>query len=74
MAATESGIVGQQRRGMAALRDTVADSYPSADRDDQRAVQGECVERPDTHGWDDVDHLELATLSVAGGVTRCPRG
>lgn len=28
-----------------------------------RLYKASCVYGPDTNGWDDVDHLELATLS-----------
>ena len=41
---------------------TVADSFDCDRRDDQRALQDECVYGPDTHGRDDADELELATL------------
>ena len=43
---------------------TVADSYDCARGDDQRALQDRVwVYGPDATGWDDVDELDLATLS-----------
>lgn len=43
---------------------TVADSYDNAFAETTNGLyKTECVYGPDTHGWDDVDELELATLS-----------
>jgi putative transposase len=43
---------------------TVADSYDNALAETTNGLyKTECVYGPDTHGWDDVDELELATLS-----------
>ena len=43
---------------------TVADSYDNALAETTNGLyKAECVYGPDTHGWDDVDQLELATLS-----------
>jgi putative transposase len=43
---------------------TVADSYDNALAETTNGLyKAECVYGPDTVGWDDVDHLELATLS-----------
>ena len=43
---------------------TVADSYDNALAETTNGLyKAECVYGPDTTGWDDVDHLELATLS-----------
>ena len=43
---------------------TVADSYDNALAETTNGLyKTECVYGPDTNGWDDVDHLELATLS-----------
>ncbi len=43
---------------------TVADSYDNALAETTNGLyKAECVYGPDTHGWDDVDELELATLS-----------
>jgi putative transposase len=43
---------------------TVADSYDNALAETTNGLyKAECVYGPDTHGWDDVDDLELATLS-----------
>jgi putative transposase len=42
---------------------TVADSYDNALAETTNGLyKAECVYGPDTAGWDDVDHLELATL------------
>ncbi len=42
---------------------TVADSYDNALAETTNGLyKAECVYGPDTNGWDDVDHLELATL------------
>lgn len=42
---------------------TVADSYDNALAETTNGLyKTECVYGPDTAGWDDVDHLELATL------------
>ena len=43
---------------------TVADSYDNALAETTNGLyKTECVHGPDTRGWDDVDELELATLS-----------
>ena len=43
--------------------DTVADSYDNALAETVNGLyKAECVYGPDSTGWDDVDHLELATL------------
>jgi putative transposase len=43
---------------------TVADSFDNALAETTNGLyKAECVYGPDAHGWDDVDHLELATLS-----------
>lgn len=43
---------------------TVADSYDNALAETANGLyQAECVYGPDANGWDDVDELELATLS-----------
>ena len=43
---------------------TVADSYDNALAETTNGLyKAECVYGPDTNGWDDVDQLELATLS-----------
>ena len=43
---------------------TVADSYDNALAETTNGLyKTECVYGPDTHGWDDADELELATLS-----------
>jgi putative transposase len=43
---------------------TVADSYDNALAETTNGLyKAECVYGPDTAGWDDVEHLELATLS-----------
>lgn len=43
---------------------TVADSYDNALAETTNGLyKTECVHGPDAHGWDDVDELELATLS-----------
>jgi putative transposase len=43
---------------------TVADSYDNALAETTNGLyKAECVYGPDTTGWDDVSHLELATLS-----------
>lgn len=43
---------------------TVADSYDNALAETTNGLyKAECVYGPDTDGWDDVDQLELATLS-----------
>jgi putative transposase len=43
---------------------TVADSFDNALAETINGLyKAECVFGPDTHGWDDVSHLELATLS-----------
>ena len=43
---------------------TVADSYDNALAETTNGLyKTECVYGPDTDGWDDVDELELATLS-----------
>jgi putative transposase len=43
---------------------TVADSFDNALAETTNGLyKAECVYGPDTHGWDDVDDLELATLS-----------
>jgi putative transposase len=43
---------------------TVADSYDNALAETTNGLyKAECVYGPDATGWDDVDHLELATLS-----------
>ena len=43
---------------------TVADSYDNALAETTNGLyKAECVYGPDTHGWDEVDALELATLS-----------
>ena len=43
---------------------TVADSYDNALAETTNGLyKAECVYGPDAHGWDDVEHLELATLS-----------
>ena len=43
---------------------TVADSFDNALAETTNGLyKAECVYGPDTHGWDDVDELELATLS-----------
>jgi putative transposase len=43
---------------------TVADSYDNALAETTNGLyKTECVYGPDTNGWDDVDHLEFATLS-----------
>jgi Integrase core domain len=43
---------------------TVADSYDHALAETTNGLyKSECVYGPDTDGWDDVDQLELATLS-----------
>jgi putative transposase len=43
---------------------TVADSYDNALAETTNGLyKTECVYGPDTHGWDDVEELELATLS-----------
>ena len=45
---------------------TVADSYDNALAETTNGLyKAECVYGPDTDGWDDVDELELATLSWA---------
>jgi putative transposase len=42
---------------------TVADSYDNALAETTNGLyKAECVYGPDTRGWDDVDHVELATL------------
>lgn len=42
---------------------TVADSYDNALAETTNGLyKAECVYGPDSHGWDDVDQLELATL------------
>jgi hypothetical protein len=42
---------------------TVADSYDNALAETTNGIyKAECVYVPDTNGWDDVEHLELATL------------
>jgi putative transposase len=43
---------------------TVADSYDNALAETTNGLyKTECIYGPDTHGWDDVDEVELATLS-----------
>ena len=43
---------------------TVADSFDNALAETTNGLyKAECVYGPDSHGWDDVDDLELATLS-----------
>jgi putative transposase len=43
---------------------TVADSYDNALAETTNGLyKAECVYGPDTNGWEDVSHLELATLS-----------
>ena len=43
---------------------TVADSYDNALAETTNGLyKAECVYGPDTTGWDDVEHLELATLA-----------
>jgi putative transposase len=43
---------------------TVADSYDNALAETTNGLyKAECVYGPDANGWDDVDDLELATLS-----------
>jgi putative transposase len=43
---------------------TVADSFDNALAETVNGLyKAECVYGPDANGWDDVDHLELATLS-----------
>ena len=43
---------------------TVADSYDNALAETTNGLyKAECVYGPDSHGWDDVDQLELATLN-----------
>jgi putative transposase len=43
---------------------TVADSFDNALAETTNGLyKTECVYGPDTNGWDDVEHLELATLS-----------
>jgi putative transposase len=43
---------------------TIADSYDNALAETTNGLyKTECVYGPDTNGWDDVDELELATLS-----------
>ena len=43
---------------------TVADSYDNALAETANGLyKAECVYGPDTNDWDDVDELELATLS-----------
>jgi putative transposase len=43
---------------------TVADSFDNALAETVNGLyKTECVYGPDSHGWNDVDHLELATLS-----------
>jgi putative transposase len=43
---------------------TVADSFDNALAETTNGLyKAECVYGPDANGWDDVDHLELATLS-----------
>ncbi len=43
---------------------TVADSFDNALAETTNGLyKAECVYGPDSHGWDDVDHLELATLT-----------
>jgi putative transposase len=43
---------------------TVADSFDNALAETTHGLyKAECVYGPDTNGWEDVDHLELATLS-----------
>lgn len=43
---------------------TVADSYDNALAETTNGLyKAECVYGPDTTGWEDVDHVELATLS-----------
>jgi putative transposase len=43
---------------------TVADSYDNALAETTNGLyKAECVYGPDSAGWDDLDHLELATLS-----------
>jgi putative transposase len=43
---------------------TVADSFDNALAETTNGLyKTECVHGPDAHGWDDVDELELATLS-----------
>ena len=45
---------------------TVADSYDNALAETTNGLyKTECVYGPDSSGWDDVEHLELATLSWA---------
>ncbi len=52
---------------------TVADSYDNALAETTNGLyKTECVYGPDTTGWDDVDHLELATLSLGALVQRGP--
>ena len=52
---------------------TVADSYDNALAETTNGLyKTECVYGPDTHGWDDVDELELATLSWGALVQRGP--
>jgi putative transposase len=41
---------------------TVADSYDALAETTNGLYKTECVYGPDTAGWDDVEHLELATL------------
>ena len=43
---------------------TVADSYDNALAETVNGLyKAECVYGPDANGWDDVSHVELATLS-----------
>lgn len=43
---------------------TVADSYDNALAETTNGLyKAECIYGPDTNGWDDVDHVELATLA-----------
>jgi putative transposase len=43
---------------------TIADSFDNALAETTNGLyKTECVYGPDAHGWDDVEHLELATLS-----------
>ena len=50
---------------------TVADSYDNALAETTNGLyKTECVYGPDATGWDDVDELELATLSLGALVQR----
>jgi putative transposase len=42
---------------------TAADSYNALAETTNGLNKAECVYGPDTDGWDDIDQLELATLS-----------